>query len=49
MTSDASAQVLHRLTQQATRFAGDLSEGKVRDFVKLAATSVAQEVMRHAS
>lgn len=49
LTSDASARVLNRLTGEAEQYAEALSEGKVRDFVKLAAASVAQEVMAHAS
>ena len=49
LTSDVSARVLKRLTGEAEQYSEALSEGKVRDFVKFAAASVAQEVMAHAS
>ena len=47
LPSDAGRQVLEQLTRDAAQFAEDLAEGKVREFVKKAAGTVAQEVMRH--
>ena len=47
LPSDAGRQVLEQLTGDAAQFAEDLAEGKVREFIKKAAGTVAQEVMRH--
>ena len=47
LPSDTGNEILGRLTRDATRFAEDLAEGKVREFVKKAAGTVAQEVIRH--
>lgn len=49
LPSDASRPVFDRLTRDAADFAAYLKEGKVREFVKKAAGTVAREVIRHES